>query len=235
MNELSFIQFPKLRYLLIALIPLFVLTSCTTIGFHQEKIRESIPFGEKVSFRVCVIKEKGIVDQDVYSLFGAWNEELLYYQLKADPIILLETERPGFYGADILDYIINFKMPEECDRLLYLKGRTWGDIVFEVFTLGIFAGIGLKLEVQGAVEARTNTKGYIKAKYISTIQLLFTSPKSTLIHEGYHLLGCGHQLFMEECYERIRDVKLLLTDPNRDPSFFPNINSSGKKILKRPI
>jgi hypothetical protein len=182
-----------------------------------------------------VIKEEGIDDKDVFTLFEVWNEELSFYQLKAEPNVILTTKRPGFYGSDIIEYLNHFRMPNQCDRLLYLKGRTWGDIVFEILTLGIFAGVGLKLEVQGAVEAKTNTKGYIKAKYISTIQLLFTSPKSTLIHEGYHLLGCGHQLFMKECYERIRDVKLLLTDPNRDPNFFPNINSSGRKILKRPI
>ncbi|ABZ94499.1 Hypothetical lipoprotein [Leptospira biflexa serovar Patoc strain 'Patoc 1 (Ames)'] len=209
--------------------------SCTTIGFHQTKVRESLSYGEQATVRVCVIKEEGIEDKDVFTLFEAWNEELSFYQLKAEPSILMTMERPGFYGTDILEYLILFKMPSQCDRLLYLKGRTWGDILFEVLTLGIFAGVGVKLEVQGAVEAKTNTKGYIKAKYISTIQLLFTSPKSTLIHEGYHMLGCGHQLFMKECYERIRDVKLLLTDPNRDPNFFPNINSSGRKILKRPI
>ncbi|TGL02284.1 hypothetical protein EHQ43_18160 [Leptospira bouyouniensis] len=214
---------------------LLLLTNCTTIGFHQDKVREAISFGEPISFRVCVIKEKGILDQDVWTLFEVWNEELSLYKLKAEPTILLEMERPGFYGSDILEYLNNTRMPDQCDRLLYLKGRTWGDIVFEIFTLGIFAGIGLKLEVQGAVEARTNTKGYIKAKYISTIQLIFTSPKSTLIHEGYHLLGCGHQLFMKECYDRIRDVKLLITDPERDPNFFPVINTSGKKILKRPF
>ncbi|TGM31691.1 hypothetical protein [Leptospira biflexa] len=209
--------------------------SCTTIGFHQTKVRESLSYGEQATVRVCVIKEEGIDDKDVFTLFEVWNEELSFYQLKAEPNVILTTKRPGFYGSDIIEYLNHFRMPNQCDRLLYLKGRTWGDIVFEILTLGIFAGVGLKLEVQGAVEAKTNTKGYIKAKYISTIQLLFTSPKSTLIHEGYHLLGCGHQLFMKECYERIRDVKLLLTDPNRDPNFFPNINSKGRKILKRPI
>ncbi|MGJ4733879.1 hypothetical protein [Leptospira levettii] len=213
---------------------LLSLSTCTTVGFHQEKIRDSINFGEPASFRVCVIKETGILDQDVTTLFESWNEELKLYQLKAIPRILFATERPGFYGTDILEYMMNMRMSEECDRLLYLKGRTWGDIVFEIVTLGIFVGVGLKLELQGAVEGNSNTRGYIKAKYISTIQLLFTSPNSTLVHEGYHLLGCGHQLFMKECYERIRDVKLLLTDPDRDPNFFPVINSTGKKILQRP-
>ncbi|WP_246834918.1 hypothetical protein [Leptospira levettii] len=227
-------MFSQFKFWYGSLFFLLSLSTCTTVGFHQEKIRDSINFGEPASFRVCVIKETGILDQDVTTLFESWNEELKLYQLKAIPRILFATERPGFYGTDILEYMMNMRMSEECDRLLYLKGRTWGDIVFEIVTLGIFVGVGLKLELQGAVEGNSNTRGYIKAKYISTIQLLFTSPNSTLVHEGYHLLGCGHQLFMKECYERIRDVKLLLTDPDRDPNFFPVINSTGKKILKRP-
>lgn len=214
---------------------LLFLFHCTTIGFHQTSVRESMSFGVEATVRVCVITEPGIDPEEIHSLFEAWNEELSLYRIKTQSIPLSIMERPGFYGSDIIEYLRNKKMPEFCDRLLYLKGRTWGDIVYEVFTLGLFVGVGVKLEIQGAVETYTNTKGYIKAKYISTLQLLSTSPKSTLIHEGYHLLGCGHQLFMKECYERIRDVKLLLTDPNRDPNFFPNINANGRKILKRPI
>lgn len=202
---------------------------CTTVGFHETKVRESISFGPEANFRVCILKETDITKEETETLFLAWNEELALYNLKAEPILLDVIERPGFWGTDILGYLMNRQLTKGCDRLLYLKGRTWGDIGFEVLTLGIFVGVGLKLEVQGAVEGQTNTRGYIKAKYISTIQFLFTSPKSTLIHEGYHLLGCGHQLFMKECYEKIRNVKLLLTDPNRDPNFFPVITTTGKK------
>lgn len=207
---------------------------CTTIGFHETKVREGISFGPDANFRVCILREPDITAEETEELFSAWNEELSLYKLKAEPILLDVMERPGFWGADILGYMMTVPLTNQCDRLLYLKGRTWGDITFEVLTLGLFVGVGLKLEVQGAVEGQTNTRGYIKAKYISTIQILFTSPKSTLIHEGYHLLGCGHQLFMKECYEKIRDVKLLLTDPNRDPHFFPIITANGKKILNPP-
>lgn len=207
---------------------------CTTVGFHETKVRETISFGPEANFRVCILKEPDITKEETETLFLAWNEELSLYNLTAEPILLDVMERPGFWGTDILGYLMERQLTKGCDRLLYLKGRTWGDIGFEVLTLGIFVGVGLKLEVQGAVEGQTNTRGYIKAKYISTIQFLFTSPKSTLIHEGYHLLGCGHQLFMKECYEKIRDVKLLLTDPNRDPNFFPVITTTGKKILFPP-
>lgn len=212
---------------------LLFIFQCTTIGFHETKVREGISFGENANLRVCILHEPNITGEEIQNLFSAWNEELSLYNLKAEPIVLEEMERPGFWGTDILSYLMTLPLTKDCDRLVYLKGRTWGDIAFEVLTLGIFAGVGVKLEVQGAVEGRSNTRGYIKAKYISTIQILFTSPKSTLIHEGYHLLGCGHQLFMKECYEKIRDVKLLLTDPNRDPNFFPNITTTGRKILNR--
>ncbi|PJZ79439.1 hypothetical protein CH359_17675 [Leptospira meyeri] len=224
----------KMRYRFPYYLFIFIVfLECTTIGFHEKKIREGMVFGEESQFRVCLITEPDITKEEISNLFSAWNEELSFYQLKALPVELAVMERPGFWGTDILGYLMERQLTKDCDRLLYLKGRTWGDIVFEVMTLGIFVGVGLKLEVQGAVEGQTNTRGYIKAKYISTIQMLFTSPKSTLIHEGYHLLGCGHQLFMKECYEKIRDVKLLLTDPNRDPNFFPVITTSGKKILSR--
>ncbi|EOQ98155.1 hypothetical protein LEP1GSC195_1055 [Leptospira wolbachii serovar Codice str. CDC] len=212
---------------------ILILFQCTTIGFHETKVREGISFGPEANFRVCILREPDITPKETEELFFAWNEELSLYNLKAEPILLDVMERPGFWGTDILGYLMDRQLTIDCDRLLYLKGRTWGDITFEVLTLGLFVGVGLKLEVQGAVEGQTNTRGYIKAKYISTIQILFTSPKSTLIHEGYHLLGCGHQLFMKECYEKIRDVKLLLTDPNRDPNFFPVITTTGKKILTR--
>ncbi|MCW7482164.1 hypothetical protein ND858_13560 [Leptospira kanakyensis] len=212
---------------------LLFIFQCTTIGFHEKEIRENISFGKEETIRVCLFTEPDITKEEIKDLFTAWNEELSLYQLKVEPIHLQVLQRPGFWGTDILGYLMSTPLTKDCDRLVYFKGRTWGDMAFEVLTLGIFAGVGIKLEIQGAVEGQSNTRGYIKAKYQSTIQLLFTSPKSTLIHEGYHLLGCGHQLFMKECYEKIRDVKLLLADPDRDPNFFPNLTTSGKKILNR--
>ncbi len=207
--------------------------TCTTIGFHRESVRNNIPFGSERTFQVCTIIESGIEKEEVLDLFRYWNEELKLYSLQANFVNYGTMERPGFYGSDILNYIANLPMHQDCDRILYLKGRTNGDLVFEFFTLGLFVGTGLKLEVQGAVESRTQTRGYIKAKYISLLQVLFTSPKSTLVHEGYHLLGCGHQLFMDDCYEKIRDVKSLSSEQNIEKNFFPNITASGKRIRTR--
>ncbi|MDF3820198.1 hypothetical protein P3G55_09820 [Leptospira sp. 96542] len=215
------------------LVLFFIWNGCTTIGFHEPKIRNQMDFGQSKTFQVCTIFEPGISKEEISELFAYWNEELSLYQLTAVSVNPTQMERPGFMGTSIIEYLNTLPLTKECDRILYLKGRTFGDMVFEGFMLGLFSVTGIKLEIHGAVETRTQTRGYIKAKYSSTIQLLFTSPKSTLVHEGYHLLGCGHQLFMEECYIRIQETKRLADDPETDPSFFPNVTADGRKIKKK--
>jgi hypothetical protein len=211
----------------------FLLFQCTTVGFHEEKIRNSIDFGSLREFKVCTFFEEGITPSEIDDLFVHWNEELSLYSLRAVIIDPKKMDRPGFTGTDILNFLHTLPLEKPCDRILYLKGRNWKDLVYEFFTLGILAGIGVKLEMQGGVETYTNTRGYIKAKYISTLQLLFTSPKSTLVHEGYHLLGCGHQLFMQSCYEQIQTLKNLANSQVGEDFFFPSHTKAGERFLKR--
>lgn len=216
-----------------AFISIITIINCTTIGFHREGVRSRINFGEPANVKVCVIREKGVTKEEADELFSEWNKELKLYNIQVSLPKSIEMERPGFFGGDIINYLLNLKLSKDCDRFLYLKGRTGGDIAFEIITLGIFAISGLKLEVQGAVEVGTQTRGYIKAKYISLLQLLFTSPASTLIHEGYHLLGCGHQLFMDDCYMQIKKSKDLLSDKDTEKDFFPIITVNGNKFQRR--
>ena len=219
-----------MRYIILFFL---LLNNCTTIGFHEDSKRKEMDFGSYKEIKICTIYEDPITVPEIEDLFLYWNEELSLYALKAISIEPTKIERPGFTGVDIIRYLLKLPLTNNCDRILYLKGRTWKDIAFEFFTLGLFVGVGLKVEVQGAVESSTSTRGYIKAKYISTLQLLFTSPKSTLVHEGYHLLGCGHQLFMEDCYRKIRATKLLSEDPNLEVDFFPSSTYSGDQFINR--
>ncbi|WP_411822993.1 hypothetical protein [Leptospira sp. 'Mane'] len=212
---------------------LLLLNHCTTVGFHSESKRSSIDFGSPAEIKVCTILETGVSKEDAIGLFDYWNEELNLYSLKVIPVIYKEMERPGFTGGSIFTYLFDMKLESQCDRILYLKGRTFGDMVYEFFTLGIFAGVGLKLEIQGAVDSKTHSRGYIKSKYISTLQVLFTSPESTLVHEGYHLLGCGHQLFMEKCYLQIQKVKALAREKDTEQGFFPSITPEGRQFQNR--
>lgn len=215
------------------LVVIFFSTNCTTIGFHQNNIRESMDFGEYHEFRVCTFHEPDITEKEIEDLFLYWNEELKLYNLKANPVRITKVKRPGFTGFDIMNYLYNQPMHQGCDRLLYLKGRKFVDIAYEVLSLGVLVGLGFKVEMQGAVDSKTHSRGYIKAKYISTFQLIFDSPKGTLVHEGYHLLGCGHQLLMKDCYKQIESLKKLNLHPEKEENFFPSLTSTGKKFIDR--
>ncbi len=185
----------------------FIFLNCTTVGFHDEKLRKSIDFGEIQKLKVCVMYEKTININEVKELELFWHNELNFYKINLEFSKIKQVDRIGFWGSEIINELNKYKLSNDCNRILYLVGREWSDIGFEFFSLGLMFGIGIKAEIQGAVEGDTNTRGYIKAKYISTLQLLFTSPKSTLVHEGYHLLGCGHALFKDECYIKINSIK----------------------------
>jgi hypothetical protein len=110
-----------------------------------------------------------------------------------------------------------------------MVGRTWSDIGFESFSLGIFFIIGIKLEIHGAVETQSNTRGFVKSKYAALLQALFTSPSSTLIHEGYHLMGCPHMLWKDECYKIILEAKNKNRTNTRNDKIFAVKATSDKQ------
>ncbi len=197
------------------------LSNCTTVGFHDDKVRNAIDFGEVQDLNVCVFHENSIDKSEVAELERDWAEELALYNIKLNFKNTKKVERFAFFGTDVLEELRHYKLNPECDRFVYMIGRTWGDIGFEVFSLGVFAIVGVKLEIHGAVEASSNTRGIVKSKYTSLLQLLFTSPSSTLIHEGYHLLGCPHMLFKDECYKIILETKTKnLINKRKDKIFY---------------
>ncbi len=197
-----------------------ILSNCTTVGFHDDKVRNSMDFGAIQDLNVCVFYENTIGKSEVAELEKKWADELLLYNIKLQFKKTRKIERVAFFGTDVLVSLRPYKLSPDCHRIVYMVGRTWGDIGFEIFSLGIFVGIGVKLEVHGAVEAQSNTRGFVKSKYAALLQILFTSPSSTLIHEGYHLMGCPHNLWKDECYKIILDAKKKnLTNTRSDKIF----------------
>ncbi|MCB1156220.1 MAG: hypothetical protein H7A25_09105 [Leptospiraceae bacterium] len=220
------------HYSLILFLTAFLQSCFTTVGFHRKGVLEKINFGKPEILQVCFLTEEGITDEDIKDLQQAWQEELKLYNIELKISGVRRFERLSFWGGGVLGKLPGLtKVDETCHRYIYLVGRTYGDLAFEVFTLGIFAISGLKFETYGAVEGYTQTRGYIKAKYSSLLQLLFTSPESTLVHEGYHLLGCGHQLFLDDCYIKIKRAKLLRKNVESKSSFLPVITVDEQIIL----
>lgn len=226
LNHLTVVK--KQFILRLFLLIIFSISNCTTVGFHDNKLRQSIDFGEEQTLNVCVFYEDTIDKSEVAELERDWAQELALYKIKLQFKKTKKVERFAFFGTDVLDQLRKYKLGQDCDRIVYMVGRTWGDIAYEVMTLGIFYGVGIKLEIHGAVESYTNTRGFVKSKYAALLQLLFTSPSSTLIHEGYHLMGCPHMFWKNECYKIILDAKNRNRKNNKTDKLF-SIQSTGNK------
>jgi len=85
-------------------------------------------------------------------------------------------------------------------------------------------------EILGAVETRTNSKGYVVAEVGSLNQVLtFQSPSSAAIHEFYHLLGCSHGIDKGDAYRQVRHIKQLAARNRlQGRDFFPAMSEKGR-------
>jgi len=222
---------PLFSLLLLCLSP--VLIGCgTTVGFHNTRARNGIDFGPPLALHVCYLHEKDVSLEQVGWLHNAWKKELRLYEIRLVNSSVIEVTRPGFTGGSVLNHLLALPLNAPCDRIVYLAGRTTGDLLYELGSIVLMLFTGLKIELYGVVETRTHTRGFVKAKYTGLIQLLATSPKRTLIHEGYHLLGCPHALSLKGCYAIIRELKSSLS-LHPDSDFFPGVTRESEPILSR--
>lgn len=212
---------------------LIVATGLSCIGFHVKSEREKYQYGADTDLKICFITEPSIDETDTRELAREWDDELSLYGIRVNAARIRTMSRPGFMSGNVLVFLNSQLLEAPCDRIVYLMGRTAGDLVFEAAMMGIFFAVGVKFEVHGAVETRTRTRGFVKAQYMEFLQLLFSSPRSTMAHEGYHLLGCDHSFTLTECYGRIARLKEALSDPAREADFFPTFSSNGSVLVTR--
>ncbi|MBM9577087.1 hypothetical protein JWG45_07955 [Leptospira sp. 201903070] len=209
--------------------------SCTTVGFHRTSIREKIDFGKEETLKLCVWKDKKITKDELEGLIGVWNEELKLYKITILLSEVQEWERPGWTGSAIMDQIFTADLPSSCDRLLAVAGGKLSDTAFEIVGL-FFAFFGIpSFQILGAVETKTGTRGYILGQTRTLSHWLSGGAEGTLIHEGYHLLGCGHSFFLNKCYLQIQKVKeLKRKNAEQGETFFPSVDEEGQIFLKNP-
>ncbi|TGK33801.1 hypothetical protein EHQ12_17110 [Leptospira gomenensis] len=217
------------------LLILLCFLSCTTVGFHRDSIRKNVDFGGEETLRICVWKDKNVDKEELSAMISAWNEELELYKIRILIPEIRDWERPGWTGFAIMDQVFQAPLPSGCDRLLAVAGGKFSDTAFEI--VGIFlAFFGIpSFQVLGAVETRTGTRGYILGQTRTITHWIVGGPERTLIHEGYHLLGCGHSLFLSDCYLKIRDVKEWRRKNRAEGiDFFPSLSEDGEVFRKNP-
>jgi hypothetical protein len=202
-----------------------MIMGCTTIGVPDAAKMGKIDFGAPVPMRVCLLKDREISRQRTDEIKAALQEELRPYGIEVMYPWVAQWDRPGFWSDTQVSGIVLMPLVPPCDRIFGLAGRHTGDF---------FWGI-IMPEILGAVEGKTFTRGFAVVEWGSLNQLLsFAGPESNAVHEGYHLLGCGHGLVMDDCYEQIRTMKIIaVQERERGNDFFPTISSDGYILRTR--
>ncbi len=193
------------------------LFSCTTIGFHDSKKRNSIDFGKTKKLRLCIYYDVKIPQTRIQSLIQELTQELNLYKIHITIGLKKEYNRKHFFTEDSLNSLLKEKLPFECDRIMALFPRNIFDFLL---------AIPLP-EILGVVETYTRTRGLVYADYFTPNILLGATPAKTFIHETYHMLGCDHALIMNECYLRIQKAKQL----NSRGEFFPSFGENEEIIF----
>ncbi len=210
-------SYPRIYWLVCSVL---LLSGCTTVGVHPLGRGSATDFGPPLPLRVCLLVDSSLSASAAEPLISAIQSEFERYRIRVRVTSEQPWERPGFTGRAISDDLLARPLPEGCDRLLALVGRTPRDFAWSLFFP----------EVLGAVEAATSTHGFVVAERGSLAQLLWSPPTATAVHEFYHLFGCPHALTLSTCYDRIRDLKQAY---EARAGFFPGVSREGRVLRSR--
>jgi hypothetical protein len=194
-------------------------SGCTSIGLDTNK-RDTVDYGPPQELRVCLLKTDEVPDDRTDELITAVNEEFAPFGIKLTVPWVRAWERPGFTVNEIFPALLTRELEEPCDRLMGLIDYHAGDFIWSLFLP----------QVLGAVDTETHTHGYVFATFGSLNQI-GTGPRSAMVHEFYHLIGCPHAATKTKCYEQIAALKASRRPPGSD--LFPGMDDEGKYLHTR--
>lgn len=201
-----------------ALFLLATATGCTSIGMTTDA-RDEQDYGPPQELRVCLLKTADVPEDRANWLITAVNEEFAPFGIYVTVPWIRDWQRPGFTVDKILPELAARELEAPCDRVVGLIDRHAGDFVWGPFLP----------EVLGAVDDVTSTHGYVVATWGSVNQIP-GGPRTAMVHEFYHLIGCPHGLTKTKCYEQIAALK---ASRERDADFFPGVTANGKYMSRR--
>jgi hypothetical protein len=172
-----------------------------------------------------VYRDVGVSDATTQTILAAIREEFAPMGLHVTTPWIRAWERPAFSQKGITRDVARRPLTAPCDRILALVGRDARDFLWGA----------LMPEILGAVETRTNSKGYVVAEVGSLNQVLaFQSPSGAAVHEFYHLLGCHHGIDKEDAYRQVRHIKqLAVRNHLQGRDFFPAMSEKGRVYTSR--
>jgi hypothetical protein len=214
-----------MKQILGGVILLCTLTACTTIGAPNHKALARIDFGPEVAIRVGIYRDLAVSLERTHAIIDALRKEFGPMGLRVEVAWIRDWQRPSFGHKGLIRDIATRPLEDSCDRLLALVGRDARDFLWGT----------LMPEILGAVETRTNSKGFVVAELGSLNQLMtLQTPHKAAVHEFYHLLGVGHGFSKNDAYAQVARIKrMALENQRRGRSFFPAVTEKGRVYLTR--
>jgi hypothetical protein len=65
---------------------------------------------------------------------------------------------------------------------------------------------------------------------LGSLNQIAAEPQAAIVHEFYHLIGCGHGFAKTKCYHRIAAMKAGRVP---DSDFFPGMTEKGELVTSR--
>src|SRR5690349_11878959 len=226
---------------------LFATSGCfvTSVGMDRPEVRAQTDFGPSSTLRVCALLDDGITQRDAQeTLADYWNEnEASKYNLSVKMVSYSSLPRTidQFFHWQIGRQVVMRQIPPGCDRMMYFVNRNVLDVAWSVPE-----AYGAP-EVLGEVDDYTMTRGYVVDRIASLNQVLMSpwfSPSKVARHEAFHMVGCGHDLVMDQCYKHIAEAKWIedrlrgagCYEKTGTEEFFPAFSHAGDGpiLLTRP-
>lgn len=176
------------------------------------------------NLRICLlIDTPAVTEGHARALVDSVHGRFSNYGIEVSVPWVRPWKRPAFTSAGIMEALELTPLEAPCDRLMALVGRNPAD-----FLVGL-----LGVEVLGAVDNTTHTRGFVVAHRSSLNQLLMP-PGKTMPHEFHHLLGCRDSNEPVSCREKASALRRQATlDRATGSDFFPAISPDGVLIRSR--
>jgi len=202
----------------------------------RPEVRAQTDFGPPETLRVCALLDDGISQREAQAtLADYWNQDQASkYNLSVKMVSYSSLPRSidQFFHWQIGHQVAMRQIPPGCDRMMYFVNRNVLDVAWSVPEL-----YGAP-EVLGEVDDYTMTRGYVVDRIASLNQVLMSpwfSPSKVARHETFHMIGCGHDMVMDQCYKHIAEAKWVENrlrdagcyEKSGVEEFFPSFSHAG--------
>lgn len=206
------------------------LGACTSIGGLGRK--PTPPLAGGFTLKVCVLRDTDFSEERVTRRFQQWNQELGKFNINAVVAGRIDVlPRTGFItlanGKSLKRIPLGRIGQPSCDRVVYFLGRNAGDVLYGLM------GLEIPLpEIFGEVDSRTHSRMIVVGKTATIGHVIMGGAKKSFIHEGYHLLGCGHYSW-KKCFKQIDRLKNLVANNPPGENFVPALTPEGRVCKNR--